>query len=140
MLRSLMLGAALTVATCNFCYAAPPSRSPGLADLASHLQIVIKACNKSDTKTVPINQGKSYDDVQSMSDKEREAIWKKLDCIDVPLPMHLLTAPMLPSECRGQAGYLASMQYLQSVPKYANRMVGGWGCIISKKSTQPVTD
>lgn len=142
MLRRLMLGAVFTVAACNLCYAAPQKaptpRIPGPPGKPSHLQIIIKACKKANTKLVPGDQGKSYDHAKSMSNKEREAIWKKLDCIDIPLPMHLLTAPMTPEECRSQAGYIASMQYLQAVPKYHNRMVGGWGCITTKKAVAPV--
>ena len=91
-----------------------------------YVQIIVKACHPAEKLLEPINQGKIYND-------EKKAMWVELGCIDVPIPMEWLSQPMTPTGCKGQAGYLASMQFLEQRQDLADhRAVGAWQCILSK--------
>ena len=97
-----------------------------------HVQIIVKACRAAETTLQPINQGKSYDNEKSPTLAERKALLAELGCIDVPIPMEWLSFPMTPAGCKGHAGYLASMQFLQQRQDLAEYpAVGAWECIIS---------
>lgn len=52
-------------------------------------------------------------------------------CIDVPVPPEVMTAEMSPRSCIGEAGYMASMQYLEQNEAYKGYQVGGWTCQLS---------
>jgi hypothetical protein len=97
-----------------------------------YVQIIVKACPAAETPLQPINQGKFYDREKSLTPAERKAMLAELGCIDVPIPMEWLTQEMSAAGCKGHAGYLASMQFLQQrqdLAKYP--AVGAWECIIS---------
>ena|SRR5688572_25784187 len=97
-----------------------------------YVQIIVKACPAAETPLQPINQGKFYDQEKSLTPAERKAMLAELGCIDVPIPMEWLTQEMSAAGCKGHAGYLASMQFLQQrqdLAKYP--AVGAWECIIT---------
>jgi hypothetical protein len=102
----------------------------------AYVQIIVKACHPAETSLKPINQGKSYDHAKSMSDAKRNAMFKKLGCVDIPIPMQWVTGTMTPYGCQNHAGYLASMQFLEQRNESTHdglTAVGGWRCIISNK-------
>jgi len=99
-----------------------------------YVQVIIKACHPAEKLLEPINQGKIYHDEKPMTLDERKAMWVELGCIDVPIPMEWMSQPMTPSGCKGHAGYLASMQFLEQRQDLAdNRAVGAWQCVLSQE-------
>jgi hypothetical protein len=95
-----------------------------------YMEVIVKACPQVETPFEPINQGHSYDDDKSMSLTERKAYYAKLGCIDVPIPPEWMTQEMTYEGCKGHAGYLASMQFLQQRQDLKNfPAVGYWVCV-----------
>jgi hypothetical protein len=96
------------------------------------LQIIVKACPTAEAALEPTNQGKIYDDEKSMTADERKASLVNQGCIDVPIPMEWITGEMTPQACRGHAGYVASMQFLeqrQDLKRFST--VGAWNCLVT---------
>jgi hypothetical protein len=97
-----------------------------------YLQIIVKACPTAEAALEPTNQGKIYDDEKSMTADERKASLVNQGCIDVPIPMEWITGEMTPQACRGHAGYVASMQFLeqrQDLKRFST--VGAWNCLVT---------
>jgi hypothetical protein len=137
MLRSLLAGLAVTVLTAGTCYAAASTDNSADKPFdpqkqSTFVQIIVKACHPADTPLTPINQGKRYDDAKSMTDAQRTALYKKLGCVDLPIPMQWVTGTMTAAACQGHAGYLTAMQFLQQRNQNDGlTAVGGWNCIVS---------
>jgi hypothetical protein len=135
MVRSLIAGLGLGLLVAG---AASPagasSMAPGFTD-AQHplyLQIIVKACHRAGMSLEPVNEAYSYDDEKPMSIADRKAALVALDCIDVPIPMEWMSGEMTPEACRGHAGYLAAMRFLDGRQDLAEfPAVGAWGCIVT---------
>jgi hypothetical protein len=96
------------------------------------VQIIVKACPKAEAALEPTNQGKVYDDEKSMTADERKASLVNQGCIDVPIPMEWITGGMTPQTCRGHAGYVASMQFLEQRQDLKGfSAVGAWSCLVT---------
>jgi hypothetical protein len=96
------------------------------------VQIIVKACHRAEMPLEPINHGRRYGDEKPLSIDERKANLMALGCIDVPIPMEWLSAEMTPEACRGDAGYLAAMQFLAQRQDLADfPAVGAWGCHVT---------
>lgn len=99
-----------------------------------YVQIIVKACHASETLLEPTNQGLKYDDVKPLSAEERKAMYRDLGCIDVPIPMQFVTGRMNAGACRGHAGYITAMQFLEQRSDLAEYpAVGAWECILHDK-------
>lgn len=86
-----------------------------------------------------VNQGKSYEWEPSMTKEERNSYYSKIGCIDVPIPPEVIQGGEMTMErCRGHAGYLASMQYLEQNQTITQKAVGGWACISSSYPVEGV--
>ncbi|MFD0986608.1 hypothetical protein [Methyloligella solikamskensis] len=97
-----------------------------------YVQIIVKACHASETLLEPTNQGVKYDDVKALSKEERLAMYRDLGCIDVPIPMQFVTGRMNAGACRGHAGYITAMQFLEQRTDLAEYpAVGAWECILN---------
>jgi len=134
MFRTALTLIFIAFAGCNFAYAGSVEKV-ALPDEQGpvYVQIIVKACQVAETPLEPTNQGKVYDDEKPMTLEERKAMWVKLGCIDVPIPMEWLSQEMSPAGCQGHAGYIASMQFIEQRQDLAeNRAVGAWQCVLSK--------
>jgi hypothetical protein len=132
MLRYLTAALALGLATAGLASEAAAATDSAMPDEQHprYLQIIVKACHNAETPLERINQGKGYDAEKPTSIEERKAALTALGCIDVPIPMEWMSGEMTASACRGHAGYLAAMQFLQQrqdLKEYP--AVGAWGCI-----------
>jgi hypothetical protein len=97
-----------------------------------YVQIIVKACPRAETPLEPTGQGTSHDDDKPMSLEERKSSLVAQGCIDVPIPMEWITGQMTPQACRGHAGYIAAMQFLEQRQDLAGLpAVGGWNCIVT---------
>jgi hypothetical protein len=97
-----------------------------------YVQIIVKACPAAEAPLEPTNQGRIYDEEKSMTLEERKAALVNQGCIDVPIPMEWVTGNMTPQACRGHAGYVASMQFLQQRQDLSGfPAVGAWSCIVT---------
>jgi hypothetical protein len=97
-----------------------------------YVQIIVKACPTAEAALEPTNQGNVYDDEKSMTADERRASLVNQGCIDVPIPMEWITGEITPQACRGHAGYVASMQFLeqrQDLKRFST--VGAWNCLVT---------
>jgi hypothetical protein len=135
-MRSLIAGLALGLIRAGAASAATTEGvSPrGLADDQHpvYVQIIVKACPAAETPLVPTNQGKSYDTERSLTLEERKASFVSQGCIDVPIPMEWITGGMTPQTCRGHAGYVASMQFLEQRQDLKGfSAVGAWSCLVT---------
>jgi hypothetical protein len=137
-MRSLIAGLALGLIMASAASAATTDGvSPrGLADDQHpvYVQIIVKACPAAETPLVPINQGKSYDTEKSLTleERKRKASFVSQGCIDVPIPMEWITVGMSPQACRGHAGYVASMQFLEQRQDLKGfSAVGAWSCLVT---------
>ena len=72
---------------------------------------------------------------RSRSKAERHAEFKRLGCIDVPIPPEVLTngdgvtpTTLTMAECMGKRGYFSAMQYLELNPTIPQKAVGEWVC------------
>ncbi|XSG81360.1 MAG: hypothetical protein ACPW61_09760 [Methyloligella sp. ZOD6] len=96
-----------------------------------YLSIIVKACHASETLLEPTNQGKIYDNEEPLSHEERQAMFREIGCIDVPIPMQYITGRMNAAACRGHAGYITAMQFLEQRTDLAEYpAVGGWECVL----------
>jgi hypothetical protein len=139
-MRNLIAGLALGLTVCGAAYAATTDgldkRGLPNEQYPVYVQIIVKACPAVETVLGPTNQGKIYDDEKSMTREERKAHLLDQGCIDVPIPMEWVNGEMTPKACRGQAGYLASMQFLeqrQDLKGFSS--VGAWDCIVTDSQT-----
>ena len=135
-MRSLIAGLALGLIMAGAASAATTEGvSPrGLADDQHpvYVQIIVKACPAAETPLVPTNQGKSYDTERSLTLEERKACFVSQGCIDVPIPMEWITGWMTPQTCRGHAGYVVSMQFLEQRQDLKGfSAVGAWSCLVT---------
>jgi hypothetical protein len=65
-----------------------------------------------------------------MTREERNAYFREIGCIEVPIPPEWITQELSYRQCRGAAGYLVSMQYLeQNQTLTRTPAVGQWACI-----------
>ena len=95
-----------------------------------YVEIIIKACPSAETPLEPTNQDHSYDDDKPKTLEERKAYSATLGCLDVPIPPEWMTRDMTYADCKGQAGYLASIQFLeQRQDLKAFPAVGYWVCV-----------
>ena len=95
-----------------------------------YVEVIVKACPQVETPLQPTNQGHRYDDDKPMTHEERMAYYAELGCVDVPIPPEWMTQEMTYEGCRGHAGYLASLQFLQQRPDLKKLpAVGYWMCI-----------
>ena len=148
MLRSLAIAAVLTAATFSTCLAAGPGKTPGAAPdrpfspdefpngQPAYVQIIVKACHPAETALKPTNQGKIFDNAKAMTPAEQQAMFKKLGCVDIPVPMQWMLNKMTPRDCENQPGYITAMQFLEQRDASEHdglTAVGGWRCIISNK-------
>jgi hypothetical protein len=136
MMRTLIAGLALGMTIVGVAQAATSDgigpRSLPDEQHPAYVQIIVKACPQGETPLEPINQGKSYDDETPMTLEERKASWVAQGCIDVPVPMEWLNGDMTPQACRGHAGYIAAMQFLEQRQDLKGfPAVGAWQCIVS---------
>lgn len=136
MMRTFIAGLALGLLTADAANAAetPTANAPGMPDDQHpvYVQIIVKACPQAETPLEPTNQGKSYDEEKPMTIEERKASLVGQGCIDVPVPMEWVTWAMTPEGCRGRAGYLAAMEFLQQRQDLAGLpAVGAWSCTVS---------
>ena len=105
-------------------------RAPLLDMDPPYVQIIITACPPAETPLEPINQGKSYENERSMTRAERIAYLHEIGCVEVPIPVEVITQDLSYRQCIGPAGYLAAMQYLEQNPTLARTpAVGQWACI-----------
>jgi hypothetical protein len=105
-------------------------RAPLLDTNPPYVQIVVTACPVAETPLEPINQGKIYDNERSMTREERNAYFREVGCVEVPIPAEVITQELSYRQCMGPAGYLASMQYLEQNPTLVRTpAVGQWACI-----------
>jgi hypothetical protein len=105
-------------------------RAPLLDMNPPYMQIVVTACPPAETPLEPINHGKVYDNERSMTRAERTAYFRAIGCIEVPIPAERITQELSYGQCRGHAGYLVSMQYLEQNPTLVRTPhVGQWACI-----------
>jgi hypothetical protein len=105
-------------------------RAPLLDTNPPYVQIVVTACPVAETPLEPINQGKIYDNERSMTREERNAYFREIGCVEVPIPAEVITQELSYRQCMGPAGYLASMQYLEQNPTLVRTpAVGQWACI-----------
>jgi hypothetical protein len=137
MLRSLFVSCLFVFAAAapaNAVERANPAQDP--EDRPRYLMIIVKACHQAEVPLKPTNQGKSYDNEPAPTREERLAAYKELGCIDVPIPMDIVLRDMTFEGCRGPAGYLAAMQFLETRQDLAEYpAVGGWNCLLTD---QPV--
>jgi hypothetical protein len=135
MMRTLIAGLALGLAIAGTATAATPDTpARGLADDQHpvYVQIIVKACPQVETPLQPINQGKSYDKETPMTLDERKASLAAHGCIDVPVPMEWMNGDMTPEGCRGHAGYLAAMQFLEQRQDLKGfPAIGAWQCVVT---------
>ena len=95
-----------------------------------YVQLVVTACPAAETPLEPTNHGKSYDNERSMTREERNAYFREIGCIEVPVPAEWITQELSYRQCKGAAGYLAAMQYLeQNQTLVRTPSVGQWACI-----------
>jgi hypothetical protein len=67
-----------------------------------------------------------------MTLEERKASRVAQDCIDVPIPMEWVNGNLTPEACRGRAGYIAAMEFLQQRQDLADfPAMGAWQCIVT---------
>jgi hypothetical protein len=105
-------------------------RAPLLDTNPPYVQIVVTACPVAETPLEPINQGKIYDNERSMTREERNAYFREIGCVEVPIPAEVISQELSYRQCMGPAGYLASMQYLEQNPTLVRTpAVGQWACI-----------
>ncbi|MEG6510243.1 hypothetical protein V6C03_14830 [Methyloligella sp. 2.7D] len=144
MLRSLLAAIVMVFAIAGVCSAAPadgqragkPDPNAPSPDDPRYLSMIVKACHAAEIPLEPTNQGKIYDDEVPLTHEERQAMYEELGCIDVPLPMQWITGTMTAAACRGHAGYIAAMQFLEQRPDLAEYpAVGAWEC---KMQSHPV--
>jgi hypothetical protein len=65
-----------------------------------------------------------------MTREERNAHFREIGCVEVPIPAEVITQELSYRQCMGPAGYLASMQYLEQNPTLVRTpAVGQWACI-----------
>ena len=121
-MRSLIAGLALGLTMAGGAGAATTDGvSPrGLADDQHpvYVQIIVKACPAAETP---------------LTLEERKASFVSQGCIDVPIPMEWITGGMTPQACRGHAGYVASMQFLEQRQDLKGfSAVGAWSCLVTE--------
>jgi hypothetical protein len=105
-------------------------RAPLLDTNPPYIQIIVTACPVVETPLEPINQGKSYENERGMTRAERTAYFRASGCIEVPIPVEVITQELSYRQCIGPAGYMASMQYLEQNPTLVRTpAVGQWACI-----------
>jgi hypothetical protein len=105
-------------------------RAPLLDTNPPYVQIIVTACPRAETPLEPINQGKSYENERGMTRAERTAYFRASGCIEVPIPVEVITQELSYRQCIGPAGYMASMQYLEQNPTLVRTpAVGQWACI-----------
>jgi hypothetical protein len=134
MFRTALTLISIAFAGCNFAYAGAVEKVALPNEQGSvYVQIIVKACRPAETPLEPTNHGKVYDDEKPMTLAERKAMWVELGCVDVPIPMEWLSQEMTPAACKGHAGYIASMQFLEQRQDLADhRAVGAWQCVLSR--------
>jgi hypothetical protein len=131
-MRNLIAGLALGLIATGAAQAATDARSVPSEQNPVYVQIIVKACPAVETALEPTNQGKSYDSEKSLTREERNAALAGQGCIDVPIPMEWVNGDMSPQACRGHAGYIASMEFLQQRQDLAGfQAVGAWQCIVT---------
>ena len=95
-----------------------------------YVQIVVTACPPAEIPLEPTNHGKSYEHERGMTREERTAHFRAIGCVEVPIPAEIITQELSYRQCRGAAGYLAAMQYLEQNATLARTpYVGQWACI-----------
>ena len=105
-------------------------RPPLIDTNPPYVQVVVTACPAAETPLEPINQGKSYENERPMTRAERNAYFRAIGCIEVPIPPEWITQELSYVQCRGPIGYLVSMQYLdQNKTLVRTPAVGQWACI-----------
>jgi len=110
--------------------AAAGERTPLIDTNPPYVQIVVTACPPAETPLEPTNHGKVYDNERSMTRAERNAYFREVGCVEVPIPAEIITQEMSYRQCVGYAGYLAAMQYLQQNATLSRTPhVGQWACI-----------
>ena len=132
-MRILIAGLALGLIVTGGAHAATTD-TRGVPDEQTpvYVQIIVKACPAAETPLEPTNQGKSYDGEKSLTREERNAALAGQGCIDVPIPMEWVNGDMNPQACRGHAGYIASMEFLQQRQDLAGfQAVGAWQCVVT---------
>ena len=97
-----------------------------------YVQIIVKACPAAETPLEPTNHGKVYGEEKPLTLEERMAALAGQGCIDVPIPMEWVNGEMSPQACRGQAGYIAAMEFLRQRQDLAGfPAVGAWQCLVT---------
>ena len=110
--------------------AAAGERAPLIDTNPPYVQIVVTACPPAEIPLEPTNHGKVYDNERSMTRAERNAYFREVGCVEVPIPAEIITQEMSYRQCIGHAGYLAAMQYLEQNPTLVRTpAVGQWACI-----------
>jgi hypothetical protein len=136
MMRTLIAGLALGLAIGGIAQAATSDGvgPRGLPD-EQHpvfVQIIVKACPQAETPLEATNQDKSYDAETPMTIEERKASLVAQGCIDVPVPMEWVNGNLTPEACRGHAGYIAAMQFIEQRQDLKGfPAVGAWQCIVT---------
>jgi hypothetical protein len=51
-----------------------------------YVQVVVTACPAAETPLEPTNHGKSYENERGMTREERNAYFREIGCIEVPIP------------------------------------------------------
>jgi hypothetical protein len=105
-------------------------RPPLIDTNPPYVQLVVTACPPAETPLEPTNQGKSYENERGMTRAERNAYFRDIGCLEVPIPPEWITQELSYRQCIGPAGYLVAMQYLeQNATLVRTRAVGQWACI-----------
>lgn len=105
-------------------------RAPLIDPNPPYVQIVVTACPPAEVPLEPTNHGKIYDNERSMTREERNAYFRGAGCVEVPIPVEIITQELSYRQCIGHAGYLAAMQYLQQNATLSRTPhVGQWACI-----------
>jgi hypothetical protein len=95
-----------------------------------YVQVVVTACPAAEIPLEPTNHGKSYENERGMTREERNAYFREIGCIEVPIPPEWIAQELSYRKCIGPAGYLVSMQYLeQNKTLVRTPAVGQWACI-----------
>ena len=85
-------------------------RPPLIDPNPPYVQVVVTACPAAETPLEPINQGKGYENERSMTRAERNAYFREIGCVEVPIPPEWITQELSYPQCRGPIGYVVSMQ------------------------------
>jgi hypothetical protein len=78
-------------------------RPPLIDPNPPYVQVIVTACPAAETPLEPINQGKSYENERSMTRAERNAYFREIGCVEVPIPPEWITQELSYAQCRARS-------------------------------------